>query len=57
MPIHQYEALQHSAARGDTEAIAEILRIAVGTCECANACFFQRRAREFLAGVGIRISA
>ena len=57
MSIHKYEALQSSALTGDTKAIAEIIRIAMRQCECDEACFFARRASEFLSTIGIQVAA
>lgn len=57
MGINQYEALQASAERGDVVAFSEIMRIAMRRCDCKQACFFTRRACEFLENLGVRIAA
>lgn len=57
MSLCQYNAIEQRARGGEIEAVAEVMRIAVGVCACNRACFVRRRAQETLSEQGIEVVA
>ena len=55
MGLCEYESAERRAETGDAEAIAQVMKVAVGNCECRRPCFVRRRACETLERQGIHV--
>ena len=55
MDLREYESAERRAEMGDAEGIAQVMKVAVGSCKCMKRRFVRRRAIEAMERLGIRI--